>query len=64
MLMLNAGDAFMLENECDMISCYVSYVVHYELGSYDDEFVPDRTFYLDAMATEAYSPFGNGEGSK
>jgi hypothetical protein len=37
-----------------MISCYVSYVAHYGLGNYDDDFVLDRTFYLDTMATEAY----------
>jgi hypothetical protein len=44
-----------LKNDCDMISCYVSYVVHYGLGSYDDDFVSDRTFYLDIMVTIAYS---------
>jgi hypothetical protein len=28
-------------NECDMISCCGSYIVHYGLGYYYDDFVPD-----------------------
>jgi hypothetical protein len=42
-------------NECDMISCCGSYIVHHGLGYYYDDFVLDRNFYLGAMATEAYS---------